>query len=136
MIWFDLMPERRLADDEIHRALADMIGCAYHEVGVINDIADLRDLPATCLVVRQSCGDYGQQLSIYLNDSVGAQVRTASIVDAAAYLARIFGTDVLISDDKTANPYRMLRISGDGRQENVAVDSQVFDEQGVIRIIG
>lgn len=135
MIWFDWLPERKLADDDIRRALAAVTGCAYHEVEVVDDIADLADAPVTCLVASQSNDNYGQQLSIYLGDEASTRVRTVSIGDAAAQLARTVGSSVLIADDETANPYRMIRFDADGRRESVRIDSAMFDDLGVVRLV-
>ncbi|MDK4704057.1 hypothetical protein PH562_17535 [Rhizobium sp. CNPSo 4062] len=124
MIWFDASLEKHADDNLLRRSLAALLSVDTDSVDVIHDIAQITDMPATCLVTSKSFDDYSQIISIYHS----SDLHPPPILEAASQLARLLQRSLLVASDETANPYSFILISGTGEASVVLVDSDELDE--------
>ncbi|SCB12949.1 hypothetical protein [Rhizobium multihospitium] len=124
MIWFDASLEKRADDDLLRRSIAAVLCVDADSVDVIHDIAQIADMPATCLVSSESFDDYSQIISIYHS----SDLHPPPILEAASQLARLLQRSLLVANDETTNPYSFILISGTGEPSVVLVDPVELDE--------
>ncbi|WP_368516964.1 hypothetical protein [Rhizobium sp.] len=124
MIWFDAALEKHADDDLLRRSIAAVLGIDTDSVDVIHDIAQIADMPATCLVTSGSFDDYSQIISIYHSNDLPPP----PLLDAASQLARLLQRSLLVANDETTNPYSFILISGTGEPSVVLVDPDALDE--------
>lgn len=134
MIWFDAVVEIKASNDQLRRAICAVSGCAYDDVAVIEDIADIDDHPLTCFCQVLPDGGFEQQLSLYVDDAATPVRERLSIAEVATLLARQFGCRILIEDDDSASPHAMVLGGSIGSPGNVSVDPDALDEHGIFRL--
>ncbi|GES49208.1 hypothetical protein Rhsp01_18260 [Rhizobium sp. NBRC 114257] len=124
MIWFDAALEKHADDDLLRRSIATVLSVDTDSVDVIHDIAQIADMPATCLVTSEAFDDYSQTISIYHSSDLHPPL----LLDAASQLARLLQRSLLVANDETTNPYSFILISGAGEPSVVLVDPDALDE--------
>ncbi|MGY5774790.1 hypothetical protein [Rhizobium sp. LEGMi135b] len=124
MIWFDASLEKRADDDLLRHSIAAVLSVDTDSVDVIHDMAQIADMPSTCLVTSEAFDDYSQIISIYHS----SDLHPPPILDAASQLARLLRRSLLVANDETANPYSFILISSTGESSVVLVDPDELDE--------
>jgi hypothetical protein len=123
MIWFDALLEKPANDDLLRRGISALLNVDPDSIAIIRDIAELADMPATCLVALESVHDYSQLISIYHS----GDLRPPPILEAATRLALLLERSLLVANDEAADPYSFILISKSGQRSVALVDHDELD---------
>lgn len=131
MIIGDLLVEKEASINGLRSALASMFGVDREQVGIGESVEGILSPRGVYCQLANLRGQFRQQLSVYVADSV----RPLRLSEVATALARSLDSNVLVPDD-TPDPYVMMLVDPAGGRRIVQVDVERLDEFGEYHVVG
>ena len=130
MIWNDIILRIDLTNEEIQKQLANSFSVGIDQVVVSEAIENVDDFLAVTCIRNRVQGDYNTLLNLYLD------FQPSDTFDCLKKISKNLHTDILTSDESTADPYGMLLIGENGEIEKVRFLANKLDDKDEYHLDG